>query len=368
MGMAWDKRLTPARGRGVQGTPPAFPPAAPSAPSLPTLSATHSTRCVPAGCPTVSGCRADRAHLWGARASGYAHLQGAPDLVGLLRARLCLPVCAPQHQGHRGPLTCEGGRSYHWKHARCPGLGPDCPWDQPKPSCLPRPLSQPLPRVPEAAPVQHQPPLGLRRLPETRPPGTRDPAQLLQVREARGLGAAGSRGQVTASSTTVMEMVGKTGGLPARAGGAGVPGDLPPCMGRGHPDSAWCEQPLLPVSGPSAQVCPPVPGPGHVRVPRQQAAGEHGRGAGEGGGGGLWPRPGPRATVLPGAARQAWRPPARAASPGPRLDSHHRYGPGPRGRAVGSLRGDGVTEACPHLLVFVRQSQPCPGGQGEGSG
>lgn len=158
------------------------------------------------------------------------------------------------------------------------------------------------------------------------------------------------------------------GGLPARAGGAGVPGDLPPCMGRGHPDSAWCEQPLLPVSGPSAQVCPPVPGPGHVRVPRQQAAGEHGRGAGEGGGGGLWPRPGPRATVLPGAARQARRPPARAASPGPRLDSHHRYGPGLRGRAVGSLRGDGVTEACPHLLVFVRQSQPCPGGQGEGCG
>lgn len=250
MGVAWDERLTPARGRGVQGTPPAFPPAAPSAPSLPTLSATHSTRCVPAGCPTVSGCRVDQAHLWGARASGCAYLQGAPDLVALLRVRLCLPVCAPQHQGHRGPLTCEGGRSYHWKHARCPGLGPDCPWDQPKPSCLPRPLSQPLPRVPEAAPVQHQPPLGLRRLPETPPPGTRDPAQLLQVREARGLGAAGSRGQVTASSTTVMEMAGKTGGLPARAGGAGVPGDLPPCMGRGHPDWPGASSRFSPCPGP----------------------------------------------------------------------------------------------------------------------
>lgn len=107
MGMAWDERLTPARGRGVQGTPPAFLPAASSAPSLPTLSATHSTRCVPAGCPTVSGCRADRAHLWGARASGCAHLQGAPDLVALLRARLCLPVCAPRapREGGSRPST-----------------------------------------------------------------------------------------------------------------------------------------------------------------------------------------------------------------------------------------------------------------------
>lgn len=142
------------------------------------------------------------------------------------------------------------------------------------------------------------------------------------------------------------------GGLPAQAGGAGVLGGLPTtlCMGRGHPDSAWCEQPPLPVSGPSPQVCPPVPGPRHVHVPRQRAAREHGRGAGKGGGGHLRPQPGPRAAVLPGSARQARRPQAQAASPGPRLDSHHGYGPGPRSRAVGSLHGDRVTDACPHLL------------------
>lgn len=71
----------------------------------------------------------------------------------------------------------------------CPGMWPGKPQTPGQPRSLPRSLGQSLPCVPEAAPLQQQPPLGLRGLQETRPPGAGDGAHLLQVTTARLPGA-----------------------------------------------------------------------------------------------------------------------------------------------------------------------------------
>ena len=152
--------------------------------------------CLP--CATCQGSEVDRPHPRGHRACGCAHPRGASLSVG--------------QEGRVSPGTRFISQdSVLGTGCGLPGLRFQKPLELRPSGSLHRSFGQSLPRVPDTAPVQQQPPLGLRGLQAARTPGAGDPPQLLQVTVVRlpgswneghslsRVGARRARGRVGAS-------------------------------------------------------------------------------------------------------------------------------------------------------------------------